>query len=98
MSDPEWRHNRRRVASTPCLRFIGLALATVVAGVAPGAAAEKIDVVATTSDVAAIAREVGGERVAVASFAVGKQDPHFVDPKPSFIVKLNRAALYLNAA
>ena len=62
-------------------------------GRARGAAV--LRVVTTTADLAALAREVGGEKVKVESLAHGYQDPHFVDPKPSFIVKLNRADLYV---
>jgi len=51
----------------------------------------KLNVVATTPDLAAIAREVGGNRVEVVSLAKPTEDPHFVDPKPSFVVKLARA-------
>lgn len=40
-------------------------------------------------------REVGGDRVEVESIAKGYQDPHFVAPKPSFIVRLNRADLLI---
>jgi zinc/manganese transport system substrate-binding protein len=58
-------------------------------------AARTLYVVTTTSDIAAIARAVGGDKVEVESLALGTQDPHFVDPKPSFIVKLNRADLYI---
>ncbi len=61
----------------------------------PRAARATLHVLTTTSDLAAIAREVGGDKVSVESFAVGTQDPHFVDPKPSFIVKLNHADLYV---
>jgi zinc/manganese transport system substrate-binding protein len=45
----------------------------------------------TTEDLASIAREVGGDRVAVESLAKGYQDPHFVEAKPSFILKLQKA-------
>ncbi|HEX4999333.1 MAG TPA: metal ABC transporter substrate-binding protein [Terriglobia bacterium] len=57
----------------------------------PGAAQGKLNVVAATEDLAAIAREVGGDRVEVDSIARGYQDPHFVEAKPSFIVKLQKA-------
>jgi zinc/manganese transport system substrate-binding protein len=50
-------------------------------------------VVATTEDVASLVREVGGDRVKVDAVARGYQDPHFVEPKPSFILLLNRAEL-----
>ncbi|QQR81919.1 MAG: zinc ABC transporter substrate-binding protein [Deltaproteobacteria bacterium] len=51
----------------------------------------KIKVVATLPVYASIAHEVGGDRVDVTSLAHGNQDPHFMDPKPSFVVALSRA-------
>jgi len=48
-------------------------------------------VVATTPDLAAVAREIGGDKVNVTALAKPTEDPHFVDAKPSFIVTLNRA-------
>src|SRR5262250_1180772 len=51
----------------------------------------KLNIVATTEDLAAIAREVGGDHVTVDSIARGYQDPHFVEAKPSFILKLQKA-------
>lgn len=51
----------------------------------------KLNVMTTTEDLAAIAREVGGDRIAVESLARGYQDPHFVEAKPSFILKLQKA-------
>src|SRR5690348_12209586 len=54
-------------------------------------AQSKLIVVATTEDLAAIAREVGGDRVSVDAIARGYQDPHFVEAKPSFILKLQKA-------
>lgn len=57
--------------------------------------AAAIKVVATTEDLAAIAKEVGGERVQVESLAKGVQDPHFLEAKPSLILKLSRADLFV---
>src|SRR6516164_4935967 len=51
----------------------------------------KLNIVATTEDLAAIAREVGGDHVTIDSIAKGYQDPHFVEAKPSFILKLQKA-------
>ena len=51
----------------------------------------KMNVVASTPDLGAIAREVGADRVEVTSLAKGTEDPHFVDAKPSFIRILNQA-------
>ncbi len=67
----------------------------IAAAELPVPAAAKLYVVTTTPDLAAIAREVGGDKVEAESLALGTQDPHFVDAKPSFIVKLNRADLYV---
>ncbi len=54
-----------------------------------------VRVVTTTEDLAAIAREVGGERVQAVSLSKGYQDPHFVDAKPSFMVTLQKADLFI---
>jgi zinc/manganese transport system substrate-binding protein len=52
-------------------------------------------VVTTTEDLAALVREVGGDKVTVESIAKGYQDPHFVEAKPSFIIKLHNADLLI---
>lgn len=57
--------------------------------------AAPIKVVTTTEDLAAIAREVGGDRVDVAFLAKGVQDPHFLEAKPSLMLKLSRADLFV---
>src|SRR5882672_7291984 len=58
-------------------------------------AADKINIVATLPDFAKIAEAIGGDRVTVTTIASGIQDPHFVDPKPSYVVKLRDADLFL---
>src|SRR5581483_5966530 len=55
----------------------------------------KLNVVATTEDLAALAEEVGGDRISVDSIAKGYQDPHFVEAKPSFLLKLKNADLLI---
>ena len=57
----------------------------------PAGAQGKLNVVTTTEDLAAIAREVGGDRITGEAIAKGYQDPHFVEAKPSFILKLQKA-------
>src|SRR5712691_10958197 len=59
----------------------------------PARAQSKLNVIATTEDLASIGREVGGDHVTIESIARGYQDPHFVEAKPSFILKLQRADL-----
>jgi zinc/manganese transport system substrate-binding protein len=54
-------------------------------------ASAKLNVVASTPDLAAIAKEIGGDHIELTTLAKPTEDPHFVDAKPSFIVKLNRA-------
>jgi zinc/manganese transport system substrate-binding protein len=77
--------------------FAGLlSLALATAGVAvPVRAAGKIKIVTATSDLASLAQEVGGDRVEVDSIARGYQDPHFVEAKPSFLLKLRQADLLI---
>ena len=76
----------------PCkMKAIVTAVLGSVCGLLPLTAHAKLNVVATTPDLAAIAQDIGGDRVAVTSLAKPTEDPHFVTPKPSFIVKLNRA-------
>lgn len=57
--------------------------------------AQKIKVVTTLTDLRSITEEIGGERVDVFSIATGYQNPHFVDPKPSYIIKLSRADMFV---
>ena len=61
----------------------------------PAHAAGPLNVITTTEDLASIARDVGGDRIKVESLARGYQDPHFVEAKPSFVLKLNKADLLL---
>jgi ABC-type Zn uptake system ZnuABC Zn-binding protein ZnuA len=60
-------------------------------------AAAAVQVVTTLQDFASIASVVGGSRVETFALAKGYQDPHFVDPKPSFVLKLHKADLYVAA-
>lgn len=68
-------------------------IAALATGVLPAAA--QMNVITTTEDLASLAREVGGDKVTVESLARGYQDPHFVEAKPSFVFKLNRARLLI---
>jgi zinc/manganese transport system substrate-binding protein len=73
-----------------------LAALALFAGLAAPALA-KVQVVSTLQDFASIAEAVGGDRVETTALAKGYQDPHFVDAKPSFILKLSRADLLIVA-
>ncbi len=80
--------------NTKTKALASLLIAVMVNLAKPGAAfSAKLDVVATTQDVAALARIVGGDRVAVHAIAKGYQDPHYLAAKPSYMVRVNRADL-----
>ncbi len=55
----------------------------------------KLHVVASTPDLGALAREIGKDKVEITSLAKPTEDPHFVDAKPGFIVKLNKADMLI---
>ena len=64
--------------------------------VAPtAAAAKKLNVITATTDLAALAQEVGGDKINVEAMAKGYQDPHFVEAKPSFLLKLRQADMLI---
>src|SRR6201984_1322492 len=93
-------HSRRRLMTAVKLhtRFSALlAAVTLLSSFCPGPseAAGKLNVMTATTDLAALAQEVGGDKVDVESIARGYQDPHFVEAKPSFLLKLRRADLLI---
>jgi zinc/manganese transport system substrate-binding protein len=59
----------------------------------PGSALATINVVTTTQDIASIVKEVGGDLVNIKTIVRGYQDPHVIEAKPSFMLKVNRADL-----
>jgi zinc/manganese transport system substrate-binding protein len=69
------------------------ALLTLAALAVPVVASANVDVVTTTEDLASLVREVGGDHAKIESLARGYQDPHYVEAKPSFILKLHKADL-----
>jgi zinc/manganese transport system substrate-binding protein len=78
---------KRTRYSQACILLAALAL--------PLAAIAKLEVVATTPDLASLASAIGGKDIDLTTLAKPTEDPHFVDAKPSFIVKLNRADLII---
>src|SRR6188474_3524120 len=77
----------------PTSVLVGILAASLAGSTA--SAQGKLNVVTSTEDLASIAREVGGDKIAVTALAKGYQDPHFVDPKPSFILAVSRADLLI---
>ena len=62
----------------------------------PRPALAALRVVTTTQDLAAITSAVGGDLVQVDAISRGDLDPHFIDAKPSFMVKLSKADLVVS--
>ena len=54
-----------------------------------------VKVVTTLTDLRSITELIGGNKVSVTSIATGYQNPHFVDPKPSYIISLSNADLFV---
>ena len=75
------------------MKKIIFALTLLLSGSHATAASAAVKVITTTEDLASLVREVGGDKVTVEALARGYQDPHFVEAKPSFILKLHSADL-----
>ena len=73
------------------MRTMPITMLLLALAALPAGAGDRLNVVATTADLAAIATAVGGETVQVTAVARPTEDPHFVDAKPSFIRLLNQA-------
>ena len=63
--------------------------------VSPVFAAGRVRVVTTTSDLASLAKEIGKDKIEVLSLSKGTQDPHFIEVRPSMVVKLRKADLLI---
>ena len=85
----------RRRSPRLAVSFSLTALLLLTLSPASALSASKLKVVTATTDMAALAEEVGGDRIDVESIARGYQDPHFVEAKPSFLLKLRKADLLI---
>lgn len=61
----------------------------------PALSSARVRVMTTTADLAALAQAVGGDLVEVQSLAKGRQDPHFIDAKPSYMLEAHKADLFI---
>ena len=59
------------------------------------AGADGLKIVTTTSDLAAIAKAVAGDKATVRSICTGREDPHFLQAKPSYIMRARDADLWI---
>lgn len=84
---------------------IGLLLAATLQATTPGtpsptwseerAPPQRVRVVTSLTTYAALAREIVGERGEVSAIADGAENPHFVTPRPSLLLQLRRADLFV---
>src|SRR3989338_6204465 len=77
---------KRTIVSVLTVTFLSL----------PTTAWAQLNVVTTTTDLAAMTAAIGGDLVTVTSLCRGDQDPHYLEPKPSYALKLNQADLLIS--
>ncbi len=83
-----------RQRSAVWLPLVAVALATLPVDVAV-AQGKRFRVVTTLTTYAAITREIVGDYADVSAIAEGDENPHFVQPRPSFALRLRRADLFI---
>ncbi|MGK5088431.1 metal ABC transporter substrate-binding protein [Bdellovibrionota bacterium FG-2] len=76
------------------LLWVAVFVSSSILGIAQAHA--KLSVLTSTTDLRALVAAVGGEKISVESIAKGTQDPHFIEAKPSFMLKANRADLLVS--
>jgi ABC-type Zn uptake system ZnuABC Zn-binding protein ZnuA len=77
------------------MKRISILTALFVGIFLPANAAGPVKVVTTIPDLKSITELIGGNKVSVLSIATGYQNPHFVDPKPSYIINLSNADMFV---
>jgi zinc/manganese transport system substrate-binding protein len=71
-----------------------IAVVAALAFVPARATVAQLKVVTSTTDLYDIAKAVGGDKISAIHISEGYQDPHFVDAKPSFILRLRDADVF----
>ena len=77
------------------IRALSVSLCALGLWVGSVEAADKVRVVATTTDLKALTEAVGGNLVEVDALARGSQNPHDLEVRPSLMVKVRRADLLI---
>jgi zinc/manganese transport system substrate-binding protein len=72
-----------------------LAILSIVLVIGAGPVGNKVNIVSSTSDLKSIAQFIGGDHVIVKSINSGKDNPHFVEVLPNYMVLVSRADIYL---
>ncbi|MCB0343161.1 MAG: zinc ABC transporter substrate-binding protein [Pseudobdellovibrionaceae bacterium] len=62
----------------------------------PGKGHAKLKVMTTTTNLKSLVESVGGDQVEVESFSRGTQDPHYIEAKPSYMLKAAKADLLVS--
>lgn len=90
---------RTRIENAPMTRLaiLGLAGLLILGRAAPTQAQseEKLKIVTTLVFLKAIAEEVGGDRVIAQSLSDPRQDPHYVQPRPTLMKRTRGADLFI---
>jgi zinc/manganese transport system substrate-binding protein len=86
------RITRSGRSAARALMTVGLTVSSL--GVISTSASAQLKVVTSTSDLYDIARAVGGDLVQATHIGKGYEDPHFIQPKPSFILQLRQADVW----
>lgn len=80
------------------ITFVSLVAAALLSSIffpAPCESADKLNIVTTHTVLKSIAEEIGGDNVSVSSLATGREDPHAMQARPSYMVAARRADLFI---
>jgi zinc/manganese transport system substrate-binding protein len=80
---------------TPLLRVASLAAPLLLPWRTAAAQDAGLHIVTSLTTYAAIAREIVGDRGTVVSIARGDENPHFVQPRPSYVIDLKKADMFV---
>jgi zinc/manganese transport system substrate-binding protein len=75
--------------------FLLVLSAVVACPLRPCQARDKLNIVTTTTNLQSIAQAVGGDHVDVSAISTGKEDPHYISAKPSYMLKAKKADLWI---
>jgi ABC-type Zn uptake system ZnuABC Zn-binding protein ZnuA len=87
--------NDRRFTYTLRPSHLALALLAILGTSGKAGAQQKLRIVTTLPTYAAIARELTGDRAEIVAIARGDEDPHFVNPRPSFSARVSEADIFV---
>ena len=93
---PFFRKSRALTAVTRGL-LVGMCGFGAMLGGSTCAAAEPLRVVTTLASYADIAQAIGGEHVTTTAIASPRFNPHFIEPRPSDVLRLKRADLFIHS-